>query len=630
MHKHPLRKFLGLTVLYTIIIVGIFVIQFKTESVISRSFGDLSYSLAQTQTETNETKLKNRFYVSFKGLSFNVDEKNPVYAAGKDGTSSVLQLTGYTDNGANSVRLSFDKGASIEFRGETREDGTLDFTISTQIPAGCDYISIPYKVSHQYTSQELTSNSSYMLTSKNGEYAFSAPRFAGTRIQFNGSESVARFANYVASKEFEFAQVEGSAGTSDAEVAHLKEKLREALVAKVQPMLSTAKIDSLTELDITAYVAELSAQGKYNQVIDSIPDSFKKGSKRSYISSPFFDNLAVMYRSLSIQDEKYASLAASKTLDVFNADGISDYILREKKTQKIRDLLSVPSSGEFAPTAYQAAGILDVYCRIHSKDTALASSLESVLDICVERIKRGSKFEDGILSVCEEDDTPLTTEQAAVTGNALATYGKIKEDDTLVQAGNLIFHTALQQTEPELRTITSIYHILAPENHYFPHTEILGYYNTTCVWAWTCAKSLVYAHTPADTANIFIDFPLNLTHYLILNGVPNFHGKIEIQGQMFRTDPRFETYNSSGYVYQQNNRALLIKSRHKSKMELIRLFYEGGLNFATTATTIPEIPKPAPKVEPKPEPEPAPAEETAAPAEVVPPVAEPVSNADSE
>ena len=41
----------------------------------------------------------------------------------------------------------------------------------------------------------------------------------------------------------------------------------------------------------------------------------------------------------------------------------------------------------------------------------------------------------------------------------------------------------------------------------------------------------------------------------------------------FRTDPRFETYNSSGYVYKKSSETLLLKSRHKSQLEKVRLVY---------------------------------------------------------
>ncbi len=42
----------------------------------------------------------------------------------------------------------------------------------------------------------------------------------------------------------------------------------------------------------------------------------------------------------------------------------------------------------------------------------------------------------------------------------------------------------------------------------------------------------------------------------------------------FRTDPRFESYNSSGYVYLKESSSLLLKSRHRSRREEIRLIYK--------------------------------------------------------
>ena len=70
-----------------------------------------------------------------------------------------------------------------------------------------------------------------------------------------------------------------------------------------------------------------------------------------------------MYRSLAIQNEKYKSLVESKSLDVFNVEGISDYILREKNTQKIKELLAVPRSDSNL-SVYQASGVLNVYLKL--------------------------------------------------------------------------------------------------------------------------------------------------------------------------------------------------------------------------------------------------------------------------
>ena len=93
------------------------------------------------------------------------------------------------------------------------------------------------------------------------------------------------------------------------------------------------------------------------------------------------------------------------------------------------------------------------------------------------------------------------------------------------------------------------------------------------MWAWTCARDISYEKESDDIINITIDFPESLTHYVIIKGIPHFT-TIYIYNMAFRTDPRFETYNSSGYVYKSSTNTLLLKSRHKSKKEVIRFDFK--------------------------------------------------------
>ena len=53
----------------------------------------------------------------------------------------------------------------------------------------------------------------------------------------------------------------------------------------------------------------------------------------------------------------------------------------------------------------------------------------------------------------------------------------------------------------------------------------------------------------------------------------------------FRTDPRFETYNSSGYVYRSTSDTLLLKSRHKSEIENITMGYKTASVKPAASTT---------------------------------------------
>ena len=53
----------------------------------------------------------------------------------------------------------------------------------------------------------------------------------------------------------------------------------------------------------------------------------------------------------------------------------------------------------------------------------------------------------------------------------------------------------------------------------------------------------------------------------------------------FRTDPRFETYNSSGYVYNARTKTLFLKYRHKSETEIVKLIYKEEVVPEQTETT---------------------------------------------
>lgn len=596
MRKHPVRKFFGLTVLYSAIIVGIFVLQFKSNSVISKSFGDLKYTLTSIQAEGGAEKCKNQLQVSFKDILFFADEKNPVLAKDSEGFEKPLLLESYKED-ENAVQFLFSGGASIRFEQIPHEENSSELSISAELPEHSDELLLPYKIPQSY-SMENISQSNLLLSSKAGTFSFTSADFSNSRISFSKSGLFARYSQYVPSERFTFAQITGLPGTKDSAITELFTKLRYSLVEKVRAAFSSAEAITLSEGDITAYVAELASQGKYNQAIDSVPDSFKKGNKRTYISAPFFDSLAAMNRSLSVQTEKYAALVESKSLDAFTSEGIADYILCEKKSPAVKSLLSSVSAAQpFSPSAFQSGGIISVYCNLHGQDAALSQSLEPVLEQCVSIIQEKCILENESLSIAETEEEFLDTYQSVLVGNALASLAKIKGDEILLQAGNLIMYSALSLQQPALRTISSIYPVLAKDNFFFPHTEILGYYGNSCVWAWTCAKSITYTFSPETTANIFIDFPFSLTHYVIFRGIPNFNGKIEIQSQMFRTDPNFETYNSSGYVYQNSTRSLFIKSRHKSKMELIRLFFSSRSPFETTADSsqVPQLPPPAEK-----------------------------------
>jgi hypothetical protein len=60
---------------------------------------------------------------------------------------------------------------------------------------------------------------------------------------------------------------------------------------------------------------------------------------------------------------------------------------------------------------------------------------------------------------------------------------------------------------------------------------------------------------------------------MMIKGVKPFK-KIQLYNIDFRTDPRFERYDSSGWAYSESEQTLLLKMKHRAKEEHIRIFYQ--------------------------------------------------------
>lgn len=624
MSKHPFRKAIGLSILYSIIIIGIFVLQFRNESVILRNIGILRMSVAQTQNSEGETSLKNTVQVSFKGISFTADDVHPAaistYTSAK---RKPLTLLSWEQPSPLSYKFNFTNNTSIIFTvSDTTSKASL--SVTAMLPPDAKNLYLYYKPVSGYSVTE-QSKTRQLFNSKNISYTMSAQRIADTEIIFSREGNVAMYTRYDPSKTFTFASI-----PSDSETAKLSryeetvKKYRSTLVASVTEAL--ADTSTISETAVAAYVAELSSQGKYQEALAAVPDSFKKGTRRSYFTSPYFNSLVSMNSSLIMASENYASMVqnaiARNSLDIFNVNNIADFMLRSSNKEAIAKLVAIPSSAvDFQPTLSQATGILRTYNVLTKASSEYAAALTPVIDTCLNVITTSCTISSDNL-ILQEKDTPVSFMQAVDTGTALIDYGTAVSNQDYKNGGYMIVNTAFaQNVSLDVRTMADVYSMIVTNNPAYPHSLVAYTKNPAPVWAWTCASNITYEETPDGMeATIVVSFKQGDTHYIILNGIKPFSG-IEIYGLSFHTDPRFETYNSSGYVYNEKTRTLFLKSRHKVSNEKIRLY------FRKPAAETPAAAKPAVSEE-KPS---APATETAAaPAPAPEPAGEQTDTSDSE
>jgi hypothetical protein len=99
------------------------------------------------------------------------------------------------------------------------------------------------------------------------------------------------------------------------------------------------------------------------------------------------------------------------------------------------------------------------------------------------------------------------------------------------------------------------------------------------MWAWTAAAVAVASENDAEL-HIAVTFPAGETHYMLLRGVRPFT-RIQLHGVDLPSSPQFERSNASGWTYSAAEQTLLVKLRHRSLTEHLRI-------LQTTAPPPPE------------------------------------------
>ncbi|HQC26623.1 MAG TPA: hypothetical protein PLU31_03115, partial [Treponemataceae bacterium] len=390
------------------------------------------------------------------------------------------------------------------------------------------------------------------------------------------------YANYEPTKKFMFEEASRYALAK-------KEVYEQNLFNLRQKLFTSFDIsENISETQVIAFIAEHLERGSYKEGLSRIPQSFLSGSKRSYLSSPYFNNLSLMQKSLMMYHEnmaykmKYAQ--ETKQLDIFQGDSFPTFLLTQNK-DKIESLLQMLVNREnFEPTLLEASGIIETYLILEQHNRNERKIIEPLLFACIETIQKACTLEDDKLRLIEQE-TKQNTVSSLRVAKTLISYGIFIKNTDITTTGYFLANSALENTASlTTQNIAELYPILV-QTTYYPHIEILNQANDKPIWAWTSAKNLNLSSDSNGTITLRIEFPVGQSHYIIVHNIEAFEA-IEIYEMFFRTDPRFETYDSSGYVYDATNKNLLLKVKNKTAVETIKLYYKtAAIETATETAT---------------------------------------------
>lgn len=576
MRNHIVRKSLGLFVLYAVIIVGIFVIQFRSDSIIRKTIHSMRVTLIEAESTDGTPTLKNQFQIVYNGIQFSGDDSHPVEYISNNKTQKAILRS--FDTSDNSCTLNFSDGIKITFA-LSDDSETSPLMITGEFPEKVSEVSIVAKPLSGYTFTE-QKNKQAILEGRNSTYSLIAPHLDTNKLVLLQNSKFARYSTYVKQTEFSLDSVSELAGATRADWQNTINSLSQTILSEFirQSQSDVTFTTNLTEQTVVSYTAIMADEGRYNEALNTVPESFIKGSKRTYQSAPFFGSLANTAPGLQIQMENFKNMISqaliSKSCDLFTQDNISDYFIINEHDASVMAVLSMPAEltdNNF--TVAQASGILRSYAALKNAGSEIAERLSPVLEPCVKKIADSCKLDNNKIRL-SENDINLSVIAAVNAGDALISYGIASEAIPVEKCGYLILSSYLSDLAGlDLRTMCEIYPIIVHDNTYYPHFAKVRMLEGIPVWTWTIARDLKITMDENRTLYVDIDFPLGLTHYVVICGINPFR-RIQIYNMDFRTDPQFEIYNSSGYVYKTNMKGLLLKSRHKSQHEIIKLYYK--------------------------------------------------------
>lgn len=580
-----IKKALGLLLVDIVIIIGIFVLQFRTDSNIIEKIGNLQITLERdTSVQTEELILQNKLQLTYNGINLNIDNQHPAMISSYENEELVpVNLVSYSKT-ENSFAFNFTDDITMTVAMED-DSQTSPLNIKVDMPDSITNFYVPFSYSQTMTLQQ-EDKKHIVLDGKKNSWEFVIPSAENGNINFSQHELIASYALYDNTKQMTFDNINELAISDEFSYGVTVENFKNNLISAFESSLSD---NSFTEQAVVSYIAAMAQNGNYTQAVDKIPQSFKKSSLRTYLSAPYLNNLESMNETLEEaiasnikQIDRYIN---SSSLDLYTVQNIATNLWLYPDVSTVRNMLIKASNSNISAASIdQVTGLLKTYLDLSSYKSGYAKYLEPILDECIQKILSSCAFERERLTI-SENGTYLSVSQAVDAGTALLRYGITYNQDTLKMAGRALVNSYIGDSSSfDLRTLANIYPILAFDNIYYPHFLKIFTDNGTTAWAWTCSPEITYVSDTSSSCIISVDFPETWTHYIIIKGIPTFR-TIYIYDIPFRTDPRFETYNSSGYVYKYSTDTLLLKSRHKSEQENIRLVFGHNEEVSESSTS---------------------------------------------
>jgi hypothetical protein len=362
---------------------------------------------------------------------------------------------------------------------------------------------------------------------------------------------------------------------------------------------------------VIAYSGEAVRRGAYRAAVSAVSPLFLAGNRRTYESSVYLGGMDQALRSFTSLERETISrlsrLITEKSPDILRESHVFEYVAIRSPAGLFEDGLEhVRSLDPSAVTLELTPGILEGWLDLKQYRPHGDNPFERLIGQTLYVISEGVRGIGEIRLTPEagRNAVPVTgtwvfvfrenqaeTEFNLRLGKALGLWAEEAGRNDWAGLGRSLVLSVLSledgagtiprslslspngeaAVEPGPRISGArLYRLLAP-GEYLPRPIRAGS-GVNGIWAWTAASALS-ATQENKVLDIAVSFLPGETHYMMIRGLGPF-SKIQLYNMDYRTDPEFERYDSSGWVYSAREQILTLKMKHRSAVEHIRIFYQ--------------------------------------------------------
>jgi len=491
----------------------------------------------------------------------------------------------------NAVRIVLEDGTQLSFTTEF-VDGAELLQARAIFPKGVTELRIPFRPLRSARAGEAVEGKPSLIVAGDS-FVLSGKIDNDKRvIILNSALPSFAYGKFVPKKGFDPAAFSIAAASDPASYNRIVQQWTDtALVDWERSMAGTPEEES-----VVTYIAESSRRGNYRGAVAGVPKAFLDGNERTYRSAVYFGRLDQGLRTYAAAERdtlgRLSRMVNERDPALFVEPDLISYLdIRGNRT--LLDAIAAFTL-TFDPTAMtpgQAVGFLE-----YSKDwKRIRPNQENPFG----RLEDQSLFVlSGLLRKTPDDQVFLVENDTADSafnlraGRALIKSTEDSKNKAWENIGRSLMVSALSladtgatlpsrisiaagaavspaQADGQRVSASRVYRFLHAEN-ILPRTVPFTLDAATSIWVWTGAP--IRAARDGNAIDIATDFPVGTTHYLLVRGVKPFV-KIQLYGIDFRTDPRFERYDSSGWAYSQSEQTLMLKIKHRTPTEHIRIVY---------------------------------------------------------